>query len=306
MILRQMPDLAPSNDAFRSWFFSRWGRENCIVLGRTCSAEYSPKAVTLSIKATWGGREEFEVANRRLTVDDDNFLILNGGQRYAARIRADRQVESFAIFFRPGLAQEVLGSLVMPLARALDRLDHRAPHDVEFPQHLQPHDRMITPVLHYIRHHVRIGHDDEAWYEEQLYFLLERMLAHNRREAESLEQLEYTRVAARDEIHRRIAIATDFLHSNYEQEISLQDLAGIACLSKFHFLRLFKTIHGLTPHQYLQRKRAFVARRLMDTRSLTVGEIAARVGYRDRSSVSRQIRRWIRPDRSATTFRARP
>ena len=40
-------------------------------------------------------------------------------------------------------------------------------------------------------------------------------------------------------------------------------MAGEACFSPFHFLRLFKNIYGRTPHQYLTYVRITHARKLL-------------------------------------------
>ena len=69
-------------------------------------------------------------------------------------------------------------------------------------------------------------------------------------------------------------------------------MAAAACLSKFHFLRLFTELHGVTPHLYLQRKRALAAARLLEKTDLTTSQVAARVGFQSRSTMARQLRRW--------------
>ena len=71
------------------------------------------------------------------------------------------------------------------------------------------------------------------------------------------------RAATRREILRRVSLATDFIHSNYDKPLMLGDMARAAFLSRHHFLRLFKHIHDVTPHEYLQRKRTTVAARLL-------------------------------------------
>jgi AraC family transcriptional regulator len=93
------------------------------------------------------------------------------------------------------------------------------------------------------------------------------------------------------EIHRRLALAVDLVHSSYESDIGLAEMARAACLSKFHFLRLFTELHGITPHAYLQRKRALAAGRLLDGTDLTASQVAARVGFQSRSTMARQLRR---------------
>jgi AraC-like DNA-binding protein len=57
-------------------------------------------------------------------------------------------------------------------------------------------------------------------------------------------------------------------------------------------LRLFKHVHGMTPHEYLQRKRATVAARLLRGSPLAIDEIVKQVGFDSRSTLFRALRRF--------------
>ncbi len=62
-------------------------------------------------------------------------------------------------------------------------------------------------------------------------------------------------------------------------ELSLPDMADIACLSPFHFLRVFRRVTGLTPREFLAALRIEQAKRLLVTTRLSVTEICFEVGY---------------------------
>jgi AraC-like DNA-binding protein len=130
-------------------------------------------------------------------------------------------------------------------------------------------------------------------YEEQLLRLLECMLRAEcdlRRRAESFEA---ARSATRAELHRRVMLAADFIHSNYTRPIVLDDIAAAACLSKFYLVRLFSEVHGLAPHGFLLRKRVNAARRLLTGSSLDVNEVAEATGLGTRWSLYRQLRKQL-------------
>lgn len=257
---------------------ARWGRENCILWGRSRHADFGPSTHTLSIRAVWGGVEYCQVDGRTLGVDDDNFLILNHGRIYSTSIRSTQPVESLAICFSPRLVEQI----------------HFEGRSSQFLEHLQPHDAAVSPVLHSIRDALAQGCEDQAWYDEQLTVLLGRMRAHQEQMLDRVDRLALIRVATRRDVYRRVARATDLLHSNYARGVDLTALAQTADMSKYHFLRLFKLVHGLTPHTYLQRKRIGVAVRLLESTSLTVREVAVNVGFADDSTLVRQMRRWTR------------
>jgi AraC-like DNA-binding protein len=100
------------------------------------------------------------------------------------------------------------------------------------------------------------------------------------------------RTATRREILRRVLLATDFIHSNFHKPLMLGDMARAAFLSRHHFLRLFKHIHDVTPHEYLQRKRTSVAARLLRGSALSVEDIVRQVGFDSRSTLFRALRRF--------------
>src|SRR6185503_7730732 len=171
----QVEDI-PANQEYRRFFYSRWGRENCIVSARSRYAEFSPFTQSLSIKAAWGGPERYYVDGRAVGVDDDNYLVLNDQRTYASTLKSRELVHSFSIFFRPGLAEETLGALRQSAESLLAAGGESPAKSVEFAEHLHPHDRLVTPLLRYISSQVDAGLEDEMWYEEQFSYLMERLL----------------------------------------------------------------------------------------------------------------------------------
>ena len=288
VILREMP--ATWDPSFRPSFYARWGRENCIISARTRRCEYPQFRQRLSIKAAWGGREDYLVDHRRVAVDDDSFLIMNEGRSYGSEVHSRASITSFSIFFRPHMAPDVLHALTSSPERLLE---HPAPlrsANVEFSERLRPHDRLVSPVLRFIRHHVEAGIDDETWYEEQLFFLLTRMLALHRKDAVIECRVAASRPATRGELFRRVGRAVDFIHTHYAKPIGLGEIATAAQLSPYHCLRVFKTVQGCSPREFLARKRMRVAMRLLRASTLPLREVAALAGFQSRSTLFRKLR----------------
>jgi AraC family transcriptional regulator len=293
LLFRRLPvlrDLLREGDYRRS-FYAVWGKDNAVMYAPETDAEYHPFEQRLSIKACWGGEERYFIDGRTLTVDDDNYLIFNDRRTYGSSLRSARPVRSFSVFFRPGFAEEVLGGMLTPEDRILERGSQSENRAVEFGEHLRPHDKIVSPVLRYIAFHVDQGVDAAAWYEEQLSFLVERMLSSHRSTNKAVQSLSAIRPGKRRELYRRLNWGRDFIHSNYRQQITIDDMANAACLSKYHFIRLFHTLQGETPYRYLQQKRVAAAQRLLSTTNLTHVEIAEQVGFDHRSTMFRHMRR---------------
>jgi AraC family transcriptional regulator len=293
LLCRSFPTVEdiPANQEYRRFFYSKWGVENCIVSARARHAEYPPFTQRLSIKAAWGGSERYHLGSRTLAVDDDSYLVLNDRRTYASTLASREPVHSFSIFFRPGLAEETLGALRMSAERSLETGGESPAGSAEFAEHLRPHDPWVSPQLRMIARQVDTGLEDELWYEQQFNFLLERLLRVHREGLVFVEALAMVRRATRREIRRRISWSTDFINTYYMRPLGMSELAKSASLSRYHFIRLFRAIHGMTPFAYLQRKRAAVAARLLRSTDLSQESVAKRVGFQSRSTMFRHLRR---------------
>ncbi|MCE8021137.1 AraC family transcriptional regulator [Halomonas sp. MCCC 1A11036] len=75
------------------------------------------------------------------------------------------------------------------------------------------------------------------------------------------------------------------------EEIRVERLAALCALSPGHFHALFRELMGITPLAYVQQRRLEHARTLVRHSDLSLGHIAALVGFRDQGSFSRAYRR---------------
>jgi AraC family transcriptional regulator len=290
MIHATMPDLpprpaTPANTAFRESFLRRWGRENALVCGLTRYAEYRTHGQTLSVKAAWGGRERFMLAEREIAIDDDHWLVLNDGRRYSSVLRSDKPMATMAIFFRPGLPAEVAAARRLGVQAALETPDGGANGAPEFSEHLRPHDGgELSRWLRALWVAVQQGERSEVWLEEQSLLLAGRLLGEAVRP-------EAVRRSARDELRRRLRLAADHIDTCHAQPLDLEAMARVACLSRWHFVRHFRAEFGITPYAYLLRKRARVAQRLLDAGHTDREAVALACGFANRFALARALAR---------------
>ena len=79
------------------------------------------------------------------------------------------------------------------------------------------------------------------------------------------------------------------LKQNYPERVELRDLAVIAGMSKFHFVRAFTAILGVTPHRYQLLLRLAKAKAMLCEGS-EIARVAAHVGFWDQSHFDRSFR----------------
>jgi len=94
---------------------------------------------------------------------------------------------------------------------------------------------------------------------------------------------------ARDQ--RRITQALRHIEAYCEEVLSIDDLARQAAMSPYHFLRTFRALVGMTPHQYVLRTRLHRAALLLRRTDQPVAGIAFDCGFGDLSTFNRRFRR---------------
>jgi AraC-like DNA-binding protein len=105
----------------------------------------------------------------------------------------------------------------------------------------------------------------------------------------------------------RIARVLQFIHAEFAQPLSTEELAKQARMSLSTFHQNFKAITATSPLQYLKNVRLHRARLLMVNEGHNAGTAAAAVGYESASQFGREFKRFFgeTPAEEASKLRAR-
>ena len=89
---------------------------------------------------------------------------------------------------------------------------------------------------------------------------------------------------------RRVSAALRFIEANLSRPMPLEVLAANARMSEFHFLRVFRQVTRVTPHQYILRSRLREAAFRLRAGSDDVLDIALDTGFHDLSNFNHVFR----------------
>lgn len=77
----------------------------------------------------------------------------------------------------------------------------------------------------------------------------------------------------------RLKLVIQYIHANYSQRLSLNDMAALSNFSKYYFCRFFKAAVGKSPIDYLHYYRLLKAEQLLRDTNLKIIDIAYEVGF---------------------------
>jgi AraC family transcriptional regulator len=100
-----------------------------------------------------------------------------------------------------------------------------------------------------------------------------------------------TRTASSPNDERRVARALHLIEEASDRPLGLAELAAVACMSKYHFLRTFRRTTGFTPYQYLLGARMRRAAAQLRASRAPVAAIAYEAGFGDLSTFNNRFRK---------------
>ncbi len=90
---------------------------------------------------------------------------------------------------------------------------------------------------------------------------------------------------------QRVRRVLDYIEAHLDAELTLAELADVACLSPYHFSRCFKRTIGVGPQRYTVQRRIERAKALIRRNDQTLAIVAAMVGFADQSHFTAVFRR---------------
>jgi AraC family transcriptional regulator len=92
---------------------------------------------------------------------------------------------------------------------------------------------------------------------------------------------------------RTVRRISEYIENNIEQRITVEVLANLASLSVSYFVRAFKQSTGVTPHDYLMRRRVQLTIQLLADTGMSLSAIAHAAGFVDQSHFARRFRQHV-------------
>jgi AraC-like DNA-binding protein len=267
------------------------GRQNAILSGSGKNYYVPDFEGCLSVKSVVSGSAVWEAAGRRFTLHENCYLILNDRQRYTMTIDSVRKVTTFCIFFRRGLVEDVFRSAVTGSAKLLDAPVPANSPAVDFFQKIEPGCSPVWSSLNLLKRMMDHSDTSGAEMEEGFTLLAAEIIREHRQAYAAIAKLPALRRSTQEELYRRALRGRDYLLSSLDEATSLGNVARAACMSPFHFHRVFTQIFGETPHRYLTRHRLSKAAHLLRHTNRSVTEICLEAGFESLGSFSSLFRR---------------
>ncbi len=214
------------------------------------------------------GTQKFYCRGRDIYVPSGHLITVNADEIHDG-MSADGNLYHYHVIFIP---QKILKSIGEEMVTAKMALYFRSP---------ATQDRELASQLHHIFSLLDNQSTDILEIQSLFYTVVAKLLQR------------HGAVTVNDEYFKRIPLAVnracEYINDLALSNISLDDIATAAGLSRYHFLRTFNSSLGITPHAYLLQRRLQIARESIQN-GTAIADAAIDACFADQSHFSRRFK----------------
>lgn len=276
IIHKQFPDIGKLKHKIELSRKNQIGWPTCIIKANVAQVFRPNIDGPLSLFTNISGISRCNVGNGNVSINNDNFFISNSEQIYTLEIDSLLPTKTLNIHFGDELAQ----SAMQVLTKSSDfLLEHYKSYSTPLPVFFNNLNAVNIGIRNLFSIIYETDDKDRLKIEEVLILILEKILCFHIQTLKEAERLHHVKHANKVEIYRRLLIGRDYIYSNTDKNISLQEIAEVSMMSKFHFLRAFRTAFGKTPYQMLISTRIDKAKELLQFTDFPVTDICYLIGF---------------------------
>ncbi len=240
----------------------------------------------LSLNFNLDESQAYTVGMRKHHVSPRQYLLIDEGQSFRTACNSDHPGRMLTVAYQVGLAQRMYYALCTSHDTSLDTPEgHAELHLFDQTQPMTPQVTSIASRLAVDNHQL-----NDVDFHEILEDLLEVVLMGQQGVQRRMASIDKVKRSTRQEIYRRLQWTIEYIDANFTRKVTVEELAGEACLSPFHFKRLFRQVFQQPPYQYIKMKRIQRAKELL-ARGYAVHEVCNLVGWEDASSFIRLFKK---------------
>jgi AraC-like DNA-binding protein len=225
---------------------------NAIRFSKFDKLEAETPFTGLGIKYVASGEETYFANDKKFSVKEGEYIIGNDFTSSIVKIDHEKPVQ--------GLCIDISTNIICDVADYYDLngadLTEFLLSDQFFVNRYNIKNTTLGYSLVEINQSIKTGNYDNLFLQEELFYsLAESIITDQRFIFNHLNKMDFKKVNTNEEVFRLLLNAKELLDLHAMKNLSLEEISAGAGISKYHFIRLFKNVFGISPYQYQIRRR---------------------------------------------------
>jgi AraC family transcriptional regulator len=265
-----------------------------ILVFSSVSAFYEPvRSKGFAVKYVVEGVERYTLNGQKYPVETGKYLLSNNTTEGYVEIESGKNVKGICINIVPDLLAEIVASHQRPDTAFTDpALGCFFSSNLFLEQQYNAQNTQVGQFLMNLAQSVQHQHFNKNQLSiEFFYQLSEKIIADQIPVFKQLQAIPSVKPSTKKDLLQRVYRGKELMDASFIAPLHIAYIAQEACMSEYHFFRLFKLVFGISPNQYLIQKRLergyFILKQ--DRDSVTTAAIAS--GFSDIFTFSKAFKK---------------
>jgi AraC family transcriptional regulator len=245
-----------------------------------------------SIKYVVEGIERYTLNNRQYPIETGKYLLSNNTMEGNVAIERGKNAKGICINVLPELIAEVVASRQRPDTAFSDAdLGRFFTSNLFFENQYNALNTHLGKTLLNLTKAIQLNKiSSEDLTIEFFYEISEQIIADQIPIFRQLQAIPSLKSATKKDLYRKLLRGKDFADAYFTNPLTISDIAQEACMSEYHFYRLFKSVFGKSPNQYLIQKRLDFSQSMLQS-GASVSLTSAESGFVDIHTFSKTFKK---------------
>ncbi len=239
-----------------------------------------------SAKFVVSGKESYQIKGKQYVVESGEYLLGNANTIATIEINGKTVTQGICI----DVSEQIIAEVASYHFMQADAINAFIIGEQFLVNKYKSHNTHLGYALNEINLQLSSGTMHNYLLDDELFYsIAESIIADQRLIYEQFSKLQYKKQATKEALFRQLLEAKDLIDEQYLTDLNIDRIALDACISKYHFIRLFNSTFNLSPYQYIISKRLMHAKILI-LEGQSIPEVAIKMGYADLAAFSKAFK----------------
>jgi AraC family transcriptional regulator len=268
--------------------------DNNTVVFSALSDFYNPvNTEGFAVKYVVDGIEKYTLDGEKYPIQAGEYLLSNDLNEGFVEIESRKTVKGVCINIKPEMLAEVVASHCVPDTACSDIMLGQFFNSNHFLENkYNAKETHLGKLL--LEMGLSIGKNawDSAHLNNEFFYAIsEKIVADHIPIFKQLQTIPSIKPATKKDLFRRVSKGKDYIDATFLTTQSIESVAQEACMSEYHFFRLFKSVFGVSPHQYMLKKRLELGHAILSQDKDSVSIAALESGFSDIHAFSKAFKK---------------
>ena len=267
--------------------------ENLVVFSSLSEFYHPVKSTGFSIKYVVDGSESYTLNGQKFEVNTGQYLLSNMTNEGQVEIESTKNVNGICMSISPEILTEVVASFQRPDTAISDlSLGEFFTTNRFLEAQYDAKNTNLGKILRDLALNVQNDFTSKDDFGQAFFYQLsEQIITDQIPIFKQLQSIPSIKSSTKKDLFKRVHVGKEYIENYFFLPLTIKKIAKESCMSEYHFFRLFESVFGISPNQFIIQKRLEHGQNILKQDRYSVSTAAEQSGFSDIFAFSKAFKK---------------